>query len=134
MLAGITWHFIKFECPTSTYDWYGLLFASIALTGLFECVRQLEDPFVSHTTLDGIDVREELYVLAYQELMVARMMLFPEAAEFVLKRDCFEDDVIVNVPADRGDENEGKENDGCEGNLDRRSRHFSERGSQRPNV
>jgi hypothetical protein len=28
---------------------------SIALTGLFECVRQLENPFVSHVTLDGVE-------------------------------------------------------------------------------
>ena len=67
---------------------------SIALTGLFECVRKLEDPFVSHVTLDGIDVREELVVLAYQELMVARKMLFPGAKGFVLKRDIFEADTI----------------------------------------
>ncbi|KAL3757851.1 hypothetical protein ACHAWU_004175 [Discostella pseudostelligera] len=57
---------------------------SIALTGLFECVRQLEDPFVSHVTLDGIDVREELVVLAYKELMVARAMVFPTAGDFEL--------------------------------------------------
>lgn len=58
---------------------------SIALTGLFECVRQLEDPFVSHVTLDGIDVREELVVVAYKELMVARTMVFPMADDFELR-------------------------------------------------
>ncbi len=54
---------------------FGIAFGmvtSIALTALFECVRQLEDPFVSHVTLDAIDVREELVVLVYQELMIAR--------------------------------------------------------------
>ncbi|KAL7552196.1 hypothetical protein ACHAWF_015413 [Thalassiosira exigua] len=63
------------------------ILTSLALTGLFECVRQLEDPFVSHVTLDGIDVREELVVLSYKQLMVARKMKFPTAAEFVLERD-----------------------------------------------
>jgi hypothetical protein len=60
---------------------------SIALTALFECVRQLEDPFVSHVTLDAIDVREELVVLVYQELMTAREVLFPEAEKFELNSD-----------------------------------------------
>jgi len=54
---------------------------------LFECVRQIEDPFVSHITLDGIDVREELIVLAYQELMVARKILFPNVEEYEMKPD-----------------------------------------------
>eukprot|EP00956_Cyclotella_meneghiniana_P012371 scaffold17601_cov57-Cyclotella_meneghiniana.AAC.1 len=60
---------------------------TIALTALFECVRQLEDPFVNYVTLDGIDVREELVVLLYQELMTARAVTFPEAGEFKLKSD-----------------------------------------------
>ena len=59
---------------------------SLALTGLFECVKQIEDPFVSHVTLDGIDCREELVVLAFQELMVARKMLFPEAEAFAMNQ------------------------------------------------
>ncbi|KAL9185767.1 hypothetical protein ACHAXT_003544 [Thalassiosira profunda] len=87
------------------------IITSVALTGLFECVRQLEDPFVSHVTLDGIDVREELVVLAYQELMVGRRMLFPEAKEFALKKDAFELDVDVSVDK----------------SLDRKSRHHSGR-------
>ena len=37
--------------------------------------------------MDAIDVREELIVLAYQELMVARKILFPNAEEYVLKPD-----------------------------------------------
>ncbi|KAL7543316.1 hypothetical protein ACHAXR_012643 [Thalassiosira sp. AJA248-18] len=96
---------------------------SIALTGLFECVRRLEDPFVSHTTLDGIDVREELVVLAHQELMVARRMLFPEAKKFVLKQDIFEADVKGGTP---GSGNKEKEEEKL--GLDRKSRHFHERG------
>lgn len=99
---------------------------SIALTGLFECVRMLEDPFVTHTTLDGIDVREELVVLAYQELMVARKMLFPEAKEFVLKRDMFE---VVSSDDSARSRLEGSGSVEIEGiDVDRRSRHYSERG------
>jgi len=60
---------------------------SLALTSLFEAVRQLEDPFARGFTFDGIDVTEELQVLAYEELMVARSMVFPGAEEFVLKED-----------------------------------------------
>lgn len=60
---------------------------SIALTALFKCVRQLEDPFVSHVTLDAIDVRKELVVLVYQELMMAREVLFPDAEKFELNSD-----------------------------------------------
>ena len=69
---------------------FGIAFGivtSFALTALFECVRQLEDPFVSHVTLDAIDVREELVVLVYQELMTARSLMFPEANDFKLKSD-----------------------------------------------
>lgn len=69
---------------------------SIALTGLFECVRTLEDPFVSNLTLDGIDVREELVVLAHQELMVSRKMWFPKADDFVLTSDFLKGDNAVN--------------------------------------
>eukprot|EP00986_Skeletonema_menzelii_P012636 scaffold7046_cov151-Skeletonema_menzelii.AAC.6 len=60
---------------------------SLALTSLFEAVRQLEDPFARGFTFDGIDVTEELQVLAYEELMVARTIIFPDAEEFVLKED-----------------------------------------------
>jgi hypothetical protein len=62
---------------------------SLALTSLFECVRQMEDPFASGFTFDGIDVTEELKVLAYEELMVARSIIFPDAEEFVLKDDTY---------------------------------------------
>ena len=69
---------------------FGIAFGivtSFALTALFECVRQLEDPFVSHVTLDAIDVREELVVLVYEELMTARSLMFPGANAFKLKSD-----------------------------------------------
>jgi len=58
---------------------------SLVLTGLFNCVAELEDPFTSDINLDGIDCREELVVLAHEELLCARRMMFPEAGEFVLK-------------------------------------------------
>lgn len=79
---------------------------SLALTSLFEAVRQLEDPFARGFTFDGIDVTEELQVLAYEELMVARSIIFPDAKEFVLKEDT----------------NKVKKAAG----LDRKSRHYCE--------
>jgi len=87
---------------------------SIALTGLFECVRTLEDPFVSNLTLDGIDVREELVVLAHQELMVSRKMWFPKADDFVLTSDFLKGD---NAVTDAREMYRKSEN--------RMSRHFS---------
>ena len=60
---------------------------SLALTSLFEAVRQLEDPFARGFTFDGIDVTEELQVLAYEELMIARSIIFPDSEEFVLIED-----------------------------------------------
>ena len=85
------------------------------------------DPVVAGVTLDGIDVREELVVLAYQELMVARKMLFPEAEEFVLKGDC-----LAEVTRTPDSHKEGKDEttmDTGDGNMDRRSRHCSEKVS-----
>ena len=52
--------------------------------------------FVSHVTLDGIDVREELVVLSYKQLMVARKLKFPEAKKFALQRDVGNDDETIN--------------------------------------
>ena len=47
--------------------------------------------------MDGIDVREELIVLAYQELMVARKILFPNSEEYEMKTDdCLQSDVKHN--------------------------------------
>ncbi len=67
----------------------GILFALITplcLTALFESMTNLEDPFVGWTTLDGIDVAEELEVLHWHQLKNARMELFPDAAPFNLTR------------------------------------------------
>lgn len=54
---------------------------SIALTGLFEGIAVLEDPFVGRLTLDGIDIREEFNVLLYNELTKSRDVFFPDASE-----------------------------------------------------
>ena len=97
------------------------IITSIALTGLFECVRTLEDPFLYNQYLDGIDVREELKVLTHQELIVSRKMWFPMAEEFVLMKDCCfinADDDDPNSTKRRGSETFTKE--------DRASRHFSQ--------
>ena len=86
---------------------------SIALTELFECMRTLEDPFFSNSGWDR-RAREELVVLAHQELMVARKMLFPKADDFVLTRDWFGDDnTVVNCHRNSSQ------------HKDRKSRHHS---------
>mmetsp|Transcript_35068 Transcript_35068/g.52333 ORF Transcript_35068/g.52333 Transcript_35068/m.52333 type:complete len:371 (-) Transcript_35068:192-1304(-) len=67
---------------------FGLIFAlltSVALTALFESIRVLEDPFVANTTLDGIDINEELDVLLCTELIDARAVFFPDAEKLDLK-------------------------------------------------
>ena len=72
----------------------GILFAVITplcLTALFESMTNLEDPFVGWTTLDGIDVAEELEVLHWHQLKSARLELYPNAEPFVL---CTEDGAI----------------------------------------
>jgi hypothetical protein len=61
----------------------GIMFGiitSLALTGLYESVDVLEDPFVASLTLDGIDVHEELSVLYWKTLTNARSVAFPDAA------------------------------------------------------
>lgn len=63
----------------------GIAFAiitSISLTALFESIYILEDPFVAHLTLDGIDVQEELCVLHWFQLVNAREVIFPGAHAF----------------------------------------------------
>ena len=55
---------------------------SLALTGLFETITVLEDPFVAKLTLDGIDVREELNVLHYHELTKSRNIFFPNTSSY----------------------------------------------------
>mmetsp|Transcript_23593 Transcript_23593/g.34773 ORF Transcript_23593/g.34773 Transcript_23593/m.34773 type:complete len:333 (+) Transcript_23593:172-1170(+) len=66
---------------------FGLIFAmltSIALTALFESIRVLEDPFVANTTLDSIDIKEELDIVFRSELIDARIFFFPDAEELEL--------------------------------------------------
>jgi len=63
----------------------GISFAvltSFALTALFESIYMLEDPFVAHLTLDGIDLHEELRVLHWHQLVNARQILFPKAPSY----------------------------------------------------
>lgn len=63
----------------------GLAFAvitSLSLTALFESIYILEDPFVAHLTLDGIDVQEELCVLHWYQLVNARGVIYPSAPKF----------------------------------------------------
>ena len=63
---------------------------SIALTALFASIDTLEDPFVAVISLDGIDVREELIVLMWRELIISRGTLFPHAPD--IHDDQFIDD------------------------------------------
>ena len=63
----------------------GIIFAiitGICLNALLEGVEMLEDPFVAFVTLDGVDVREELQVLHYQQLVTARSEVFPNAKPY----------------------------------------------------
>ena len=70
----------------------GIMFGiitSLALTGLYESVDVLEDPFVASLTLDGIDVHEELSVLYWRTLTNARSVAFPDAAPLGELRNIF---------------------------------------------
>ena len=60
---------------------YSILTA-VALSGLFDCVAQLEDPFFGHTSLDGVNVHEELGTCLYEQLLLLRAKTFPNAAPF----------------------------------------------------
>jgi hypothetical protein len=60
---------------------FGLLIA-VGLSGLFNAIQCLEDPFVGFLTLDGINVTEEFEVLQWQQLVNARTILFPDAPPF----------------------------------------------------
>ena len=64
---------------------FGLTFAvltSFALSALYEAIYMLEDPFVAHISLDGIDVHEELRVLHWHQLVNARQLYFPKAPAY----------------------------------------------------
>ena len=60
---------------------FGLLIA-VGLSGLFNAIQCLEDPFVGFLTLDGINVAEEFEVLQWQQLVNARDILFPYSGDF----------------------------------------------------
>ena len=60
---------------------FGLLIA-VGLSGLFNAIQCLEDPFVGFLTLDGINVAEEFQVLQWQQLVNARDVLFPYSSDF----------------------------------------------------
>eukprot|EP00535_Pseudo-nitzschia_heimii_P006815 CAMPEP_0197185932 /NCGR_PEP_ID=MMETSP1423-20130617/12916_1 /TAXON_ID=476441 /ORGANISM="Pseudo-nitzschia heimii, Strain UNC1101" /LENGTH=759 /DNA_ID=CAMNT_0042637113 /DNA_START=75 /DNA_END=2354 /DNA_ORIENTATION=- len=65
--------------------WFGVCYAaviSLALTALYEAVKLMEDPFVGYTTIDGIDVFEELSIVYYLQLLRARETIFPGAPTF----------------------------------------------------
>ena len=55
---------------------------SVALTALFESLSQMEDPFASHLTLDGIDCHRELSIICCNHLLGLRAMYFPNAPSF----------------------------------------------------
>lgn len=69
----------------------GIAFGVVAvfgLTGLFESLQVLEDPFITYLALDGIDVREELEVLHFAQLVNTRKLVFPEAPPYPPGRRC----------------------------------------------
>jgi hypothetical protein len=49
---------------------------SLALTALFESLSQMEDPFLAHLTLDGIDVPREVRDIPYARLLSQRNGVF----------------------------------------------------------
>jgi hypothetical protein len=62
----------------------GLCFAlltSMALTGLFETVAQVEDPFVASSVLDGIQVCRELVDDLVPQMQALRKYYFPHAVD-----------------------------------------------------
>mmetsp|Transcript_5020 Transcript_5020/g.7298 ORF Transcript_5020/g.7298 Transcript_5020/m.7298 type:complete len:176 (+) Transcript_5020:3-530(+) len=86
------------------------LLATLALTALFESIQVLEDPFVGFVCLDGIDVREELEVLHWQQLVNTREVVYRDAPEFPHKR-------LVVLTSENNEDIEFKEEDATE--LDR---------------
>jgi len=61
------------------------IFTSLALTSLFDSISQMEDPFVAHLTLDGIDVHQELVVAPNEQLVGMRKLFFNRAPDFSLE-------------------------------------------------
>ena len=58
------------------------ILTSVALTALFESLSQMEDPFVGHLTLDGIDCCNELRVIYRKQLLNMRALYFQNAPSF----------------------------------------------------
>jgi hypothetical protein len=61
---------------------------SIALTSLFETINQMEDPFATPfgcSTLDGIDVTNELIESMQSQLLALRKQYFPQAPALIDK-------------------------------------------------
>jgi hypothetical protein len=65
--------------------YFGVAYAaivSLSVTALYESVRLMENPFVCHASIDGIDVYEELSIVCYLQLLRARSTIFPNAPNF----------------------------------------------------
>uniref|UniRef100_A0A7S1GSD6 Uncharacterized protein n=1 Tax=Cyclophora tenuis TaxID=216820 RepID=A0A7S1GSD6_CYCTE len=52
---------------------------SLALTALFESLTQMEDPFLSQQSLDGIDVPRETQLIKHELLLLRHKLFFPHA-------------------------------------------------------
>ena len=55
---------------------------TMALMGLYESIQVMEDPFVAYRALDGIDVREELEVLLWDQMVETRRHFYPDAPPY----------------------------------------------------
>lgn len=77
----------------------GFIFAiltSVALTSLFEAINQIEDPFVAHLTLDGIDVHQEFHVKNRRRLLCLRdNVFFVSAPPLMLRQTCQRDGKLL---------------------------------------
>ena len=65
-------------------DAYGIgiayaVITAVALSGLYECVYQFEDPFVPTSFLDGVHVKAELIKTFQPQAAVLRSHYFPNA-------------------------------------------------------
>eukprot|EP00540_Astrosyne_radiata_P023037 CAMPEP_0116850218 /NCGR_PEP_ID=MMETSP0418-20121206/16033_1 /TAXON_ID=1158023 /ORGANISM="Astrosyne radiata, Strain 13vi08-1A" /LENGTH=291 /DNA_ID=CAMNT_0004482081 /DNA_START=205 /DNA_END=1080 /DNA_ORIENTATION=- len=59
---------------------------SLALTALFESLTQMEDPFLSQESLDGIDVPKETQLIGNELLLLRNRLFFPDAPEWDITR------------------------------------------------
>ena len=63
----------------------GIIFSvltSLALTALFETISQMEDPFLGHASLDGVDVDSELSSSFVVQCIMMRSHFFRDAEPF----------------------------------------------------